>query len=350
MSAAPDVLLRPSPIAAATGSDVPRLGMPSAVQGLAFHRDPRRFLAGATARHGDVVRVDLPVAGPVVVVSAPEDVERLAGAPASLARAGQGRRHVLGMVSPASLLGADPPEHAALRGRVAPAFDPVRVAGLADTVDRLVRQHVRSWATGTPTLLVERCRVLTDHVFALAMLGITDEVRGPALARAVRAMLATPGNPPMPAPDPSDGRLGAVARVLYDRRTAPVERLLLAEVAERRWGLRRGKGGPVGDGDDLVSCVLRDGPQSDRALLEQLLPLVIAGQEPPAMALTWVLDRLGREEGRAAGLAGTTRKPGRAATASSPKPCACVRPCTRCCATSGTPSRWPASRWTRAPP
>lgn len=305
MSAPSAVRVRPSRAVPVKGSEVPHLSLPPLAQGLAFHRDPRRFLAAATARHGDVVRVDLPVAGPAVVVAAPTDVERLAGAPASVARAGQGRRHVLGMVSTASLLGADPPEHAVLRGRVAPAFDPVRVAGAADVVDRLVRQHVRSWATGGPTLLVERCRVLTDHVFALVMLGITDEVRGPALARAVRSMLATPGNPPLPPPDPDAGRLGAVARVLYDRRTAPVERLLLAEVAERRWGLHRpASGTPVVDGDDVISCVLREGPQSDRALLDQLVPLVIAGQEPPTMALTWVLDRLGREEGRAAGLAG----------------------------------------------
>ncbi len=286
------------------GPAVPRLGLPPALQGLAFHRDPRRFLAAAVSRHGDVVAVDLPVAGPAVVVAAPAEVERLAGAPASRSRAGQGRRHVLGMVSPASVLGSDPPDHAVLRGRVAPAFDPVRVAALGEQVDRVVRQHLRSWAQDRPGRLTERARVLADHVFALVMLGITDDVRGPALARAVRAMLATPGNPPLPPPHPDDGRLGAVAQVLYQRRTAPVERLLLAEVAERRWTLHRRAGAVPGDGHDVVSCVLREGPQSDRALLDQLVPLVIAGQEPPAMALTWVLDRLGREEGRASALAG----------------------------------------------
>ncbi len=321
MTASPDVRTESSPPgpeptqAPVGGPGLPRLGLPPVLQGLAWHRDPRRFLAGATARHGDLVAVHLPVSGPAVVVAAPEDVERLAGGPASVARAGQARRHVLGMVSPASVLGSDPPEHAVLRGRVAPAFDPARVAGLADVVDRVVRQHVRAWPQGRPVRLVERCRLLADHVFALVMLGITDEVRGPALARAVRAMLSTPGNPPLPPPNPEDGRLGAMAKTLYDRRTAPVERLLLAELAERRWGLRRdrsGSGTPAGGGptladvapDDAISCVLRDGPQSDRALLDQLVPLVVAGQEPPAMALAWVLERLAREDRRAAALSG----------------------------------------------
>ncbi|MFC3687232.1 cytochrome P450 [Aquipuribacter hungaricus] len=304
-------LLPPATVPAAAVPDlrtaeVPRLRTPTVVQGLAFHRDPYRFLLGATARHGDVVGVDLPVSGPAVVVAAPEDVERLTSVSASVARAGQGRRHVLGMVSPASVLGSDPPEHALLRGRVAPAFDPARVARLSEEVDRVVRQHLRAWPRDRPTRLVERCRVLADHVFALVMLGITDEVRGPALARAVRAMLATPGNPPLPPPSPDDGALGAVAQVLYDRRTAPVERLLLAEVAERRWGLHRAPtdASALLDGQDVISCVLDEGPQGDRALLDQLVPLVVAGQEPPAMGLTWVLDRLAREEGRAASLAG----------------------------------------------
>jgi cytochrome P450 len=270
----------------------PALGWPRAVQGLAFHRDPRRFLMAATARHGDVVRIDLPVSGPAVVVADPVEMDRLAETDASVMHAGRGRRHVLGMVAPRSVLGADPPDHALLRGRVAPAFAPGRIAGLSDEVDRVVRQHLQRWPQDRPFRLVDRCRSLADHLFLLLVVGVRDPARGAALAREVRRMLATPGNPPMPPPAPDRGRVGALAQRVYERRTAPVERLLLAELHRRR---HDGGAGATGDCDDLISCVLRDGPQDDRSLLDQLVPLVIAGQEPPAMALSWTLDRLARE-------------------------------------------------------
>jgi cytochrome P450 len=38
-----------------------------------------------------------------------------------------------------------------------------------------------------------------------------------------------------------------------------------------------------------------DPPESTEALVDELIPLLMAAQEPPAVALTWLLDHLGRD-------------------------------------------------------
>jgi cytochrome P450 family 135 len=46
---------------------------------------------------------------------------------------------------------------------------------------------------------------------------------------------------------------------------------------------------------DVLSCLLRaDPPRSDPEIIDEVLPLLMAGQEPAAVGLTWVLDRLAR--------------------------------------------------------
>jgi cytochrome P450 family 135 len=84
-------------------------------------------------------------------------------------------------------------------------------------------------------------------------------------------MLWTPGHPPLSLPAFEDGLTGRLARPEWQRRRRPVARLLESELAAR--------------GDALPG-----------ATPDELLPLLMAGQEPPAIALTWLLDRLGRDE------------------------------------------------------
>jgi cytochrome P450 len=86
-------------------------------------------------------------------------------------------------------------------------------------------------------------------------------------------------------PGEGDGLAGAVARRAFDRRHAPLTRLLAAEVERRR-------ADPPGD---LLGAILRADPRADgEDVADALLVLLAAAQEPPAVALTRVLDRLAR--------------------------------------------------------
>jgi cytochrome P450 len=101
-------------------------------------------------------------------------------------------------------------------------------------------------------------------------------------------MLWTPGNPPVPPPGERAGLAGALAKPLWERRRAPVQRLLAQEFDTRR------AAGDT-DGDDVISSMLRvePAPPTDEAV-DQLMSLVLAGHESNSAGQTWVLDRLSR--------------------------------------------------------
>src|SRR3954452_14749840 len=132
-------------------------------------------------------------------------------------------------------------------------------------------------------------RALLDEVFVRLVLAVDDERRGAALVAALRRMLWTPGNPPLGLPGAGDGLVGLVARRAFDRRHVPLTRLLAAEVDRRR------AHGPAA-GSDILGGLLRTYPQrTGEEVADELLIVLAAAQEPPAVALARVLDRLGRE-------------------------------------------------------
>lgn len=235
-------------------------------QTVALHRDPLGVLVRARARFGPVFTLRMATTGPLVAVAVPGEVERLAASP----HAGEARRRILPYAAAQSTFGGDGDAYRAARERAAARFAPEAVARHADAMRALALEHAERWPSGRPFRLLPRLRALAEEVFVRAILGIEDaRVRG-ALVAAVRRMLWTPGNPPLSLPAFEDGLAGRLARREWQRRRAPVARLLESELAAR--------------GDALPG-----------ATPDELLPLLMAGQEPPAIALAWLLDRLGRD-------------------------------------------------------
>jgi cytochrome P450 family 135 len=257
-------------------------------QTLAFHRDPLGVLRAAQARHGDVFTLRLATARPLVVVAAPEDVRPLLHADPGAAHAGSARRVILPLASPRSVFAGDDGRHAAALAPVAPLFAPGAVAGHAAAMAQIAERHAASWPRGRPFRLLEGVRALVDEVFVRLVLAVDDDACVAALVAALRRMLRTPGNPPTGVPGEGDGLMGALARPVFDRRHAPLTGLLVAEVERRR----------ADPPDDLLGRILRADPRRDGAeIADELLVLLAAAQEPPAIALTRLLDRLARGGG-----------------------------------------------------
>src|SRR5215218_8158856 len=212
---------------------------PAPVQIVAYHRDPLGVLRRARARYGPVFTLSLP--DPVVFVGDAAALDRLA----HLARAGEARRVILPLASPRSLFGADGEEHAALRAELEPRFHAID----EELITAIARAHIATWPRGTPFRLLPRMRSLASDVFARVILGLESST---AYVAAVRRMLRTPGNPPLPVP--------ASAAPVFRQRAAPLIRLLeQAGLDSDRW---------------LVVCA--------------------AGQEPPSIALANVAYELAR--------------------------------------------------------
>jgi cytochrome P450 len=259
-------------------------------QGTLFHRDPLGVLRRCQARYGDVFTLRMPTMRHLVVVADPASIGVVAGADPVVATTGAGRRRVLGIASPQSVLGADQEAHRVARQALAPAFTPQALEPHQEALVALAGRHADRWPRNRPFRLLPRAKTLVDDVFVRFVLGVRDERRADALVLAIRHMLWSPGTPPLPITSGDRGLLGVLGERLYRRRKAPLERLLREELAARR------AAGGARDGDlDVVSCLLRsDPPRGDDVLVEELVPLLMAGQEPAAIGMTWLLDRLAR--------------------------------------------------------
>jgi cytochrome P450 family 135 len=241
---------------------------------------------------GSVFELRLAVAGPTVVVADPDAVEALLAADPAWAQAGEGRRAVLPMASPHSVLGGDGEVHRSARARLAPLFAPEAIAAHRTEMIEIARRHARGWPRARPIQLLSRIRTLVDDVFVRLLLGVEDDQRARALVDALGMMLRTPGNPPLSPPGEGDGHLGAVGQRIFESRKQPLEQLLVEELETRR--------NRSVHSEDVLGCLLA-AELSTEPILEEVVTLMMAAQEPPSIALTWILERLGRHPTLAAG-------------------------------------------------
>ena len=279
----PDPRLPPGPQAGALSQTV------------ALHRDPLGTLRAAQARHGDVFTIRLATARPLVIVTVPEEVRPLLHADPGAARAGSARRTMLPLASPRSSWGADEPRHQAARAPLEGALGAGAVDPRRDAIAAIAERHAAAWPRGRPFRLLPRVRTLAAELFVRLVLRIEDDQRAAAAVTALRRMLWTPGNPPLTVPGEGDGLMGAIGRRAFDRRHAPLSRLVAGEA-----GRRRALADP---GDDVLGSLVRAGGRTGEGIADELLVVLAAAQEPAGIALTRVLERAAQSEAAEAALA-----------------------------------------------
>jgi cytochrome P450 family 135 len=261
-------------------------------QTVAFHRDPLEFLRRQQEELGDVFQIRLLTARPTFVVTAPEAVEELVDSDPARSHAGEARRAVLPFASDRSAFGGDAEAHRSARGRIAPAFAPEVIDSRREAIAALAERHASEWPLGRPFRLLSRLRTLCDEVFVRLVLGVRDEAIAIELTEAIGRMLRTPGNPPVTLPGKGDGLMGELGQALFEQRQAPVSAALSRAVEARRGEAAQGGADQV----DVLGCMVgADADLSTDQIVDELLSLLMAAQEPPSIALTWILDRLSRE-------------------------------------------------------
>ena len=276
-------------------------------QTVRFHRDPLGFLRAAQAELGDVFLVRLLTARPLAVVADPGAVAALLSSDHGPGRAGEARRVILPFASTRSVFGGDGEGHGAARARIAPAFAAQAMGERREQMSQIAARCVSTWPRQRPFRLLEAMREITDEIFVRLVLGVDEEEIAGGLIQAVRKMLNVPGNPPSTLPGPGNGLIGAVGQRLFERRQAPVARQLARAVEARR-------GRPDPARPDVLGSMLAAEPTLETAaIVDELMSLLMAAQEPPAIALTWLLDRIAREPGLPAAFA--TEPEGELATA-----------------------------------
>jgi cytochrome P450 family 135 len=264
----------------------PRAGV--LAQTIAFHRDPLGYLRRTQEELGDVFQIRLLTARPTFVVADPEAVGELLEADPQRAHAGEARRAVLPFASARSVFGGDAGAHLSARARIAPAFAPEVIDSRRDAIAAIAVRHAAEWPLGRPFRLLSRIRTLCDEVFVRLVLGVRDEGIATALIAAIGRMLRTPGNPPVTLPGKGDGLAGELGQALFEQRQAPVVAALSRAVEKRR--------AETTVEVDVLGCMVADEAElTTEQIVDELMSLLMAAQEPPSIALTWLFDRLGRE-------------------------------------------------------
>jgi cytochrome P450 len=153
---------------------------------------------------------------------------------------------------------------------------------------RIAERHASSWPRGRPFRLLSRLRSLADEIFVRLVLGVRDEAIAEDLIAAIGRMLRTPGNPPVTLPGKGDGLAGVLGQMIFERRQRPVVEQLSRAVEARR--------AEAADDTDVLGCMVAARPALGTAeIVDELMSLLMAAQEPPSIALTWLLDRLARQ-------------------------------------------------------
>ncbi|HEV2727065.1 MAG TPA: cytochrome P450 [Solirubrobacterales bacterium] len=255
-------------------------------QTVAFHRDPLEFLRRQQGEFGDVFQIRLLTARPTFVVTDPGAVGALLEADPERAHAGEARRAVLPFASPRSVFGGDAGSHRAARARIAPALSPEAIDARRGEIAAIAERHAAGWPQGRPFRLLSRLRTLCDEIFVRLVLGVRDEEIATELTKAIGRTLRTPGNPPVTLPGKGDGLMGELGTALFERRKQPVAKALSRAVEARR--------ADPSEEVDVLGCAIAAGLGTEE-IVDELFSLLMAAQEPPSIALSWLLDRLSRE-------------------------------------------------------
>jgi cytochrome P450 family 135 len=258
-------------------------------QTLGFHRDPLAYLRSCQEAFGDVFTLRLLTVRPTVVVADPQAVLPLQEADPESAQAGAARREVLPFASAPSVFAGDGEGHAGPQRRIAPALGAEAMAARRAAMAEIASRHAARWPQDRPFQLLPRLRGVTDEIFVRLVLGVRDEEIVAALTGSIQRMLRTPGNPPSTLPGEGDGLAGALGQRIFRWRAGPLERDLARAVEARR-------AEPGGEQPEVLGCMIEaDPPLGTPAIVAELLSLLMAAQEPPAIALAWIIDRLLRE-------------------------------------------------------
>ncbi len=266
-----------------------------ALQTALWVRRAQWMLGQCSRRFGDTFTLKIAGQGTWVVLSDPRDIETVFKADPEIARAGEGNRILEPVLGPDSVLLLDGRAHLRQRKLMLPAFHGRRMADYRELIASIARDEIERWPRGEPQRLRPRMQALTLEVILHAVLGVSDPARTEQLRHAIRRLLAMGTDP----------RWGSLFVILgperlarfgpFRRRRDPVDRLLYAEIAERR----RAGGDGSESGADIMSMLLsarhEDGaPMSDGELRDELITLLVAGHETTANALAWAGERLAR--------------------------------------------------------
>ncbi len=273
------------------GSDSPRLPpgprLPSIVQVGQFIHDRLGLLDRCAARYGEFFTIRFPWET-LVFTWNPDAVKQIFTGDPAIYFAGQGNDILRPFLGDYSVLLLDGAEHLRQRRLLLPPFHGERMLAYADVMREVTLSEIARWPRGRAFPIHPSMQEITLEVIMRAVFGMESGPRHDELRATLKQILEEGSQSILvflPFLQFNLGGLTPYAR--FRRRIDVIDRLLFAEIAERR---------ASGNGEgrsDILSLLLQvvdeDGkPMTQQELRDELLTLLVAGHETSATSLAWV--------------------------------------------------------------
>ena len=263
---------------------------PAALQTVEWIVRPTALLRRAQARYGEPFTLRTAWSdAPMVLVSDPEEIKRVYGAPAGVLRGGESAGFMEPFTGASSILILHGDEHLRQRRLMLPPFHGEALKRWTATMAEIAHAELDTWTPGKPLHGRERMQRLTLEVILRVVFGSRDDELRAALRAALDMTSSTPKLIAMSLTGPTPAFKRAVARV---------DALVYARITAARRAPRAPAAGGNGDapapGAGSILDLLVATEATDRELRDQLVTLLAAGHETTATALAWALERLAR--------------------------------------------------------
>jgi cytochrome P450 family 135 len=269
----------------------PRMGR--VPQTAIWSRKAQWLLEQSRARFGPMFTLKIAYEGDWVVISDPELVKQVFTGDPKVFHAGEGNQILRPVLGDNSVLVLDEKKHIAQRKLLLPPFHGERMQGYGEKMAEIAAREIESWPTGVPCKLRPRMQAITLEIVIETVFGVHGGERMGPLRDALRDFLDLTTDPKVLLPILTIGPTRLTRIPAFRRRVEGVDRLLAAEIAERR------AAEDLAERDDVLSMLVQarheDGsPMSDAEIRDELLTLLVAGHETTATALSWAMERLTR--------------------------------------------------------
>lgn len=190
----------------------------------------------------------------------------------------------------ASLLTLEGPEHLRMRRLLLAPFHGDSVRAYAGLVEAVAAAEVARWPRGKPFALHPRLQAIALEVMLRAVVGVSDAQRHAGMRTLIPRVLQV--NPFLIVADNAYPRVGdgPFGRVIpWMRRRRRLDALIEAEIASHR-------AAPDGR-DDILAMLIASRDENGRALSDgelrdQVITLLLAGNETTATAMAWSFERI----------------------------------------------------------
>jgi cytochrome P450 len=205
--------------------------------------------------------------------------------------AGEANSMLSGLLGDSSVLVVDDDVHRDRRRLMMRAFHRDAVARQTDLMSEIAAENIAKWPVGQVFPVVPRMAEITLEIILRTVIGATDPTRLAALRDVLPRLLRMGPSDTLAIANPKlQSRLPWRG---LRRRIEEADRLLFAEIAERR------ADPDTANRSDVLAMLVRsagdDGrTMTDVELRDQLMTLLVAGHDTTATGLSWALERLSR--------------------------------------------------------